>query len=49
VLSDRPHLARLLWLKTVIDAAIHRQWLHRMATGLARPSGPSDLRDAGAA
>jgi CRP-like cAMP-binding protein len=25
-----PHLARLLWLDTTIDAAIHRQWLHRM-------------------
>lgn len=25
-----PHLARLLWLDTVIDAAIHRQWLIAM-------------------
>ncbi|HEV7352226.1 MAG TPA: Crp/Fnr family transcriptional regulator [Brevundimonas sp.] len=32
-LAERcPHLARLLWLETVIDGAIHRQWLHRMAT-----------------
>lgn len=30
VLSEHPHLARLLWLETVVDAAIHRQWLHRM-------------------
>jgi CRP-like cAMP-binding protein len=30
-LTERhPHLARLLWLDTTIDAAIHRQWLHRM-------------------
>ncbi|HYE46311.1 MAG TPA: Crp/Fnr family transcriptional regulator [Caulobacter sp.] len=25
-----PHLARLLWLETVIDGAIHRQWLVMM-------------------
>lgn len=25
-----PHLARLLWLDTVIDAAIHRQWIASM-------------------
>ncbi|WP_292134649.1 Crp/Fnr family transcriptional regulator [Brevundimonas sp.] len=30
VTAAHPHLARLLWLDTVIDAAIHRQWLHRM-------------------
>lgn len=24
------HLTRLLWLDTVIDGAIHREWLHRM-------------------
>ena len=23
----RPHLARLLWLSTLLDAAIHRQWI----------------------
>ncbi|RZJ81070.1 MAG: Crp/Fnr family transcriptional regulator, partial [Brevundimonas sp.] len=28
--GDFPHLARLLWLDTVIDAAIHRQWLVAM-------------------
>jgi CRP-like cAMP-binding protein len=26
------HLTRLLWLDTVIDGAIHREWLHRMGT-----------------
>lgn len=25
--EKEPHLARLLWLETIIDAAIHRQWL----------------------
>ena len=25
--ENHPHLARLLWLDTLIDAAIHRQWL----------------------
>jgi len=30
-LTERhPHLARLLWLDTIIDAAIHRQWLVAM-------------------
>ena len=30
-LSERhPHLTRLLWLETVIDGAIHRQWLVTM-------------------
>ena len=28
--AAHPHLGRLLWLDTVIDGAIHRQWLHRM-------------------
>ncbi|WP_369061896.1 Crp/Fnr family transcriptional regulator [Caulobacter sp. 73W] len=26
--DEQPHLTRLLWLETVIDAAIHRQWLY---------------------
>lgn len=26
--EEQPHLTRLLWLETVIDAAIHRQWLY---------------------
>lgn len=30
-LTERhPHLGRLLWLETVVDAAIHRQWLVAM-------------------
>ena len=28
--ETQPHLARLLWLETVIDGAIHRQWLVAM-------------------
>ncbi len=28
--NDFPHLARLLWLSTLTDAAIHRQWLVAM-------------------
>lgn len=28
--EDYPHLTRLLWLDTVIDAAIHRQWITSM-------------------
>jgi len=27
ITQDFPHLTRLLWMSTVIDAAIHRQWL----------------------
>jgi CRP-like cAMP-binding protein len=30
VIDSHPHLGRLLWLDTAVDAAIHRQWLHRM-------------------
>lgn len=32
IIEQHPHLARLLWLDTAIDAATHRQWLHRMGT-----------------
>lgn len=28
--ETQPHLTRMLWLETVIDAAIHRQWLYGM-------------------
>lgn len=39
-LTERhPHLARLLWLETVIDAAVHRQWL----LALGRQNGPARL------
>jgi CRP-like cAMP-binding protein len=34
-----PHLTRLLWLDTIIDAAIHRQWL----TAMGRRSGVGHL------
>ena len=27
ITEQKPHLARLLWMSTVIDAAIHRAWL----------------------
>lgn len=27
ITETRPHLTRLLWLNTLIDAAIHREWL----------------------
>ena len=38
ITEDHPHLGRLLWLDTVIDAAIHRQWIASMGrrTSLAR-------------
>lgn len=37
VTEKHPHLTRLLWLDTIIDAAIHRQWLVAMGrrSGLA--------------
>ena len=36
--EDHPHLTRLLWLDTIIDAAIHRQWIAAMGrrTGLGQ-------------
>jgi CRP-like cAMP-binding protein len=37
--TAHPHLTRLLWLETVIDAAIHRQWLLAMG----RQDGPARL------
>jgi len=37
--ESHPHLARLLWLETVVDSAIHRQWL--LALGLQ--DGPARL------
>jgi CRP-like cAMP-binding protein len=27
ILEDHPHLTRLLWLSTAVDAAIHREWI----------------------
>lgn len=35
ITEQHPHLTRLLWLDTLIDAAIHRQWL----VGMGRRSG----------
>jgi CRP-like cAMP-binding protein len=37
--AAHPHLTRLLWLETVVDAAIHRQWLLAMG----RQDGPARL------
>lgn len=37
ITRDFPHLTRLLWMSTVIDAAIHRQWL--VAAASLRSSG----------
>lgn len=36
--ETHPHLARLLWLETTVDAAIHRQWIVSLGrrSGLAR-------------
>ncbi len=50
-LTERhPHLTRLLWLETVIDGAIHRQWLAAMGAPERRqPSGAPDLRALSAA
>jgi CRP-like cAMP-binding protein len=38
VTEDYPHLTRVLWLDTIVDAAIHRQWIAAMGrrTGLAQ-------------
>jgi CRP-like cAMP-binding protein len=30
ILRDEPHLARLLWFSTLLDAAIHREWIVRL-------------------
>lgn len=30
VLAQRPHLARLLWFSTLLDAAIHREWICKL-------------------
>ncbi len=37
ITQNFPHLTRLLWMSTVIDAAIHRQWL--VAAASLRSSG----------
>lgn len=30
VMEDYPHLARLLWFSTLLDAAIHREWILKL-------------------
>jgi CRP-like cAMP-binding protein len=30
VIGDQPHLARLLWFSTLLDAAIHREWILKL-------------------
>lgn len=37
--ESEPHLTRLLWLETVVDAAIHRQWI----VSKGRRSGQAQL------
>lgn len=39
VLADYPHLTRLLWLETAVDAAIHRTWM----VGLGRKDAQSRM------
>lgn len=39
ITERHPHLTRLLWLDTIIDAAIHRQWL----VAMGRRSGRGHL------
>ena len=37
ITEDFPHLTRMLWMATAIDAAIHRQWLVASASLRASP------------
>lgn len=30
IMAERPHLARVLWFATVLDAALHREWIFRI-------------------
>jgi len=39
VSETNPHLIRLLWLSTLIDAAMHREWI----TGMGQRSAPGRL------
>lgn len=39
LLAKDDHLARLLWLETVVDAAVHRAWL----VGLGRQNAPARI------
>jgi CRP-like cAMP-binding protein len=39
ITESHPHLARLLWLSTLIDAGIYREWL----VGMGRRSSPGQM------
>ena len=39
ITENYPHLTRLLWLSTLIDAAIHREWM----TGMGRRSAVGQM------
>jgi CRP-like cAMP-binding protein len=39
ITESHPHLTRLLWLATLIDAAIHREWI----VSMGRRDGPQRL------
>ena len=39
ITEDHPHLARILWLNTLIDAGIYREWL----VGMGRRSTPGHM------
>jgi CRP-like cAMP-binding protein len=39
ITENHPHLARLLWLSTLIDAGIYREWL----VGMGRRSSPGQM------
>lgn len=30
LVADHPHLARMLWFSTLLDAAMHREWIFRL-------------------
>lgn len=30
IMAQRPHLAKMLWFSTVLDAAMHREWIFRI-------------------
>ena len=30
IMEERPHLARLFWFSTLLDAAMHRQWIRQL-------------------
>lgn len=30
IMDDEPHLSRILWFSTLLDAAMHREWIYRV-------------------